>query len=91
MAPTTQAILLTPIAPNGVFDRSLVIGPAETLRIEILDGSAPVVLERDGQRHGEIERQSDLRQSKSDEPGPHPLARRGANFMAERVEEAPAC
>ena len=27
VAPMTQAILLTPIAPNGVFDRSLVLAP----------------------------------------------------------------
>jgi NAD+ kinase len=59
----------TSIAPNGVFDRSLVIGPAETLRIEIFDGSAPVVLERDGQRHGTIPPGGRLVVSKSTDPG----------------------
>ena len=50
----TQAILLTPIAPNGVFDRSLVLAPTETLRIDILEDSAPVVLETDGWRHSDM-------------------------------------
>lgn len=56
VARMTQALLLTPIAPNGVFDRSLVIAPTETVRITVLHKSVPVVLERDGQRHSEIPR-----------------------------------
>ena len=69
VAPRTQAILLTPIAPNGVFDRSLVLAPTETLRIDILEGSAPVVLECDGWRHSDIPPGGVLEVSKSDDPG----------------------
>jgi NAD+ kinase len=69
VAPMTQAILLTPIAPNGVFDRSLVIAPTETVRIDILEGSAPVALERDGQREREVPAGAVLEVSKSPDPG----------------------
>jgi NAD+ kinase len=69
VAPTTQAMVLTPLAPNGVFDRSLVVGPAETVRIDVLQGSSPVVLERDGRRHGEIPPGGAVEVSKSAEPG----------------------
>lgn len=69
VAPMTQAILLTPIAPNGVFDRSLVLAPTETLRIDILDESAHVVLECDGWRHSDIAPGGRLEASKSADPG----------------------
>ena len=65
----TQAILLTPIAPNGVFDRSLVLAPTETLRIDVLEGSAPVVLECDGWRHSDMPSGGVLEVSKSADPG----------------------
>jgi NAD+ kinase len=69
VAPMTQAILLTPIAPNGVFDRSLVLAPTETLCIDILDESAHVVLECDGWRHSDIAPGGRLEASKSADPG----------------------
>jgi NAD+ kinase len=69
VAPMTQAMLLTPIAPNGVFDRSLVLAPTETLHIDILEGSAPVVLECDGWRHSDLPPGSVLDVSKSADPG----------------------
>jgi NAD+ kinase len=79
VAPMTQAILLTPIAPNGVFDRSLVLAPTETLRIDILAGSAPVLLERDGRRLSDMPPGGCLEVSKSDEPG-HLVRLGGMNF-----------
>ena len=69
MAPTTQAMVLTPIAPNGVFDRSLVVGPDETVRIDVLEGSAPVVVECDGRPGGEIPPGGALEACRSAEPG----------------------
>jgi NAD+ kinase len=69
VAPMTQAILLTPIAPNGVFDRSLVLAPTEILCIDVLAGSAPVVLECDGWRHSDIGPGGRLEASKSADPG----------------------
>ena len=79
VAPMTQAILLTPIAPNGVFDRSLVLAPTETLRIDILAGSATVLLERDGGRHGDVPPGGCLEVSKSPDPG-HLIRLGGMNF-----------
>lgn len=69
VSPTTQAILLTAIAPHGVFDRSLVISPTETLRIELLEHSAPVVIECDGQRDSEVGAGDRLDVSASTAPG----------------------
>ena len=69
VAPSTQAILLTPIAPSGVFDRSLVIAPTETVRIDILDGSAPVALETDGWQHTRHQARRRARSVKSADPG----------------------
>ena len=69
VAPLTQAILLTPIAPNGVFDRSLVLAPTETLRVDVLEDSAPVVLETDGWRHSDMQAGGVLEVSKSAHPG----------------------
>lgn len=34
--PTHRALLLTPVAPHSLFDRSIVLGPTETVRIEVL-------------------------------------------------------
>jgi NAD+ kinase len=79
VAPMTQAIVLTPIAPNGVFDRSLVLAPTETLRIDILERSATVLLERDGARHGDIPPGGSLDVSKSPDPG-HLIRLGGMNF-----------
>ena len=79
VAPMTQAILLTPIAPNGVFDRSLVLAPTETLRIDILAGSATVLLERDGGRHGDVLPGGCLEVSKNPDPG-HLIRLGGMNF-----------
>jgi len=79
VAPMTQAIVLTPIAPNGVFDRSLVLAPTETLRIDILERSATVLLERDGARHGHIPPGGSLDVSKSPDPG-HLIRLGGMNF-----------
>ena len=52
-----------------MFDRSLVLAPTETLRIDILEGSASVVLECDGWRHSDISPGDVLEVSKSDDPG----------------------
>ncbi len=69
VSPTTHAILLTAIAPHGVFDRSLVLAPAETLRIDLLENSAPVVIECDGRRHSDVSAGDSLDVSTSSQPG----------------------
>lgn len=69
VSPETQAILLTAIAPHGVFDRSLVIAATETLRIDLLETSAPVVVECDGRRDREVPPGGRLEVSRSADPG----------------------
>jgi NAD+ kinase len=49
VSPQTRALVVTPAAPHGLFNRSVVLGPDERLRIEVLPSSAPVDLEIDGQ------------------------------------------
>ncbi len=48
VSPTLEALLLTPLAPHMLFDRSLVLGPREVVRIEVV-GPRPVGLAVDGQ------------------------------------------
>jgi NAD+ kinase len=49
VSPGLRALVLTPIAPHLVFDRSLVLGPEETVSLTLLEGrSASLVL--DGNR-----------------------------------------
>jgi NAD+ kinase len=69
VSPTTQAIVLTAIAPHSVFDRSVVIAPTETLRIDLLTDSAPVVLECDGSQHSELPAGGSLTVTMSESPG----------------------
>lgn len=47
VAPELQALILTPVAPHQLFDRSLVLGPDDDVRLELL-GWRPGRLECDG-------------------------------------------
>lgn len=49
VSPRHRALLLTPVSPHMLFDRSLVLDPDETIEIEVL-GHRSVVLSIDGQR-----------------------------------------
>jgi NAD+ kinase len=48
ISPTHRALLMTPLAPHMLFDRSLVLEPTERVDIEIL-GHRPGILSVDGQ------------------------------------------
>ena len=48
VSPQTRALVVTPDAPHGLFNRSVVLGHDERLDIEVLPSSAPVTLEIDG-------------------------------------------
>ncbi len=52
--PTHRALLLTPVSPHMLFDRSLVLSPGTRLRI-VVDGHRPGVLSVDGRRVGELD------------------------------------
>jgi NAD+ kinase len=49
VSPTHRAILLTPVSPHMLFDRSLVLEPDELVEVEV-DGHRPVELSVDGRR-----------------------------------------
>ena len=50
--PAHRALLLTPVSPHMAFDRSLVFGPGQTLRLEVLD--RPALLIVDGRELGRL-------------------------------------
>jgi NAD+ kinase len=52
VSPRAQGAIVTPDAPHGLFNRSVVLAEGECLGIEILASSAPVSLELDGQLLG---------------------------------------
>jgi NAD+ kinase len=54
VSPRLEALLLTPIAPHMVFNRSLVLHPDETVRLEVLPESPPVVEIVDGRAVREL-------------------------------------
>jgi NAD+ kinase len=47
VSPTVRALVLTPVAPHLIFDRSLVLGPDEPVTITLLEGR-PASLVLDG-------------------------------------------
>ena len=54
VSPRLDALLLTPIAPHMVFNRSLVLHPDEGVRLELLPESPPVVVSVDGRAAREL-------------------------------------
>jgi NAD+ kinase len=48
LSPRLDALMLTPIAPHMVFNRSLVLHPDQVIRLEVLPGSSGVDLNVDG-------------------------------------------
>lgn len=48
VAPNHRALLLTPVSPHMLFDRTLVLSPDETVRLEV-QGHRPATLSIDGQ------------------------------------------
>ena len=47
LAPTHQALVVTPVSPHSLFDRSLVLPPDTTIRIEV-ESEQPAALSLDG-------------------------------------------
>jgi NAD+ kinase len=54
VSPRHRGLLVTPVAPHAAFDRAVFLHPDEQLRVHVLDRSAPVLLEVDGQRGTEL-------------------------------------
>jgi NAD+ kinase len=55
ISPTLRALSFTPVSAHMLFDRSMVLGPAETIRIEVID-DRPATLTVDGEELGVLER-----------------------------------
>jgi NAD+ kinase len=55
VSPRHSGLLVTPVAPHTAFDRAVFLHPDEALRVHVLERSAPVLLEVDGQRAAELE------------------------------------
>jgi NAD+ kinase len=53
LAPTHRAILLTPVSPHMLFDRSLVLGPDTEVRVTV-ESPRPAALTVDGRMEGEL-------------------------------------
>jgi NAD+ kinase len=53
ISPSLSALVMTPVAPHLLFDRSMVLDASEALRVDVLFGSA--VLAIDGNDHGRLE------------------------------------
>lgn len=51
VSPRHRAIVVTPVSPHSLFDRSLVLGPEESVRLDVLDGR-PAAVAVDGQPAG---------------------------------------
>ena len=67
VAPTMGAVILTPVAPHTLFDRSLVLLPSSELVIEVL-GHRPAAVAVDGRSLGELGEGGSLAVSVSDRP-----------------------
>ena len=48
VSPQTRAMIITPDAPHGLFNRAVVLGAEESLGVDILPSSAPIAVEVDG-------------------------------------------
>lgn len=54
VAPTHRALLLTPVSPHSLFDRSLVLEPSSTVAVELLD-DRPAAVAIDGEHIVDLE------------------------------------
>jgi NAD+ kinase len=55
VSPQTRAMIVTPDAAPGLFNRAVVLGDDERLGVEVLPTSAPVALEVDGRLLAQVE------------------------------------
>jgi NAD+ kinase len=83
VSPQTRAMIVTPDAPHGLFNRAVVLGDDERLGVEVLPTSAPVALEVDGQLMAEVQPGWSLEVAPN--PSPALLIRLGSAGFAERA------
>lgn len=83
VSPRTRAMVVTPDAPHGLFNRAVVLGDDECLGIEVLPSSAPVALEVDGQLMAEVQPGWSMRVAPN--PQPARVVRLGSAGFADRA------
>ncbi len=83
VSPQTRAMIVTPDAPHGLFNRAVVLGAEEHLGVEVLDNSAPVAVEVDGRLLAEAEPGWSL--DIAPNPWPALVVRLGSAGFAERA------
>ena len=83
VSPQTRAMIVTPDAPHGLFNRAVVLGDDEWLGVEVLPTSAPVALEVDGQLMAEVKPGWSLEVAPN--PWPGLLVRLGSAGFADRA------
>jgi NAD+ kinase len=83
VSPQTRAMIVTPDAPHGLFNRAVVLGDDELLGIEVLPTSAPVAVEVDGQLVTQVDPGWALHVALS--PQPALVVRLGEAGFAERA------
>ena len=55
LSPRLDATLVVPVAPHSLFDRTVVAGPSEEVRVELLADQAPALVSCDGRRPVQVE------------------------------------
>ncbi len=54
VSPRLDAVLVVPVAPHSLFDRTVVAGPDEPVRVELLEGQSPAIVSADGRDTVEV-------------------------------------
>jgi NAD+ kinase len=60
VSPRHAGLLVTPVAPHSVFDRAVFLHPDESLRVRVLERSAPLLIEIDGQTGPRLEAEAEI-------------------------------
>lgn len=54
VSPRLDAVLVVPVAPHSLFDRTVVAGPEEPVRVELLADQSPAIVSADGRDTVEV-------------------------------------
>jgi NAD+ kinase len=83
VSPQTRAMIVTPDAPHGLFNRAVVLGDGECLGVEVLPSSAPTALEVDGRLVAQVDPGWTMEVAPN--PWPALVVRLGSAGFAERA------
>ncbi len=67
VAPSHRALVMTPVSPHTLFDRSLVLGPSSVVVVEVL-GDRDAAISIDGQEQGRLEVGATVRVTTAPDP-----------------------